>query len=272
MTVTPSRQPEGIPIGGQFAATSHKEPGITLGVVERDPVGELIEQQYTAAKDRYEAYEQNAWASDVRRKYPDAAFAYVGVTQDRGGRYTAGMGLYAADGEELDVAEDDQVFFEDTFNVYWDMEVHGGDELNDNAGNSDMFSLDSIKNRWDGFQSSPEPQSDPFAHLTGMERARAQSEYAAQLNREATAAYVQQISAKLLAVNPDFGRLYVNRKADVESGLTFTLDRVEDVHRNVGDVDLTEFEEYGFQDVHLDPFVDCDDATGDLYINLDPGT
>lgn len=268
---TSARQPKGVPVGGQFAAATHEEASISLSGPETDPVRELLERQYVAAKNRYEAYEQNEWALDVRRKYPHAASGYVGVTQDRGGRYTAGMGLYTADGEELDVAEDDQVFFEDNFNVFWDMSKHGGNELNDTAGNSEMFSLDSIKDHWDELQASPEPSADPFAHLTGMDRARAQSEYAQELNREATAAYVQNISEKLFAINPDFGRLYVKRNADVETGLTFTLDRVEDIHGDVGDVDLSELQEYGFQDIHLDPFVDYDETKHDLYINIDPG-
>lgn len=266
-----NRQPEGIPIGGQFAATAHKEPGVSLVVPQKDPVGELLEQQFTAAKDRYEAYEQNAWVADVRRKYPDAAFAYVGVTNDRGGRYTAGMGLFSADGEEIEVFEDDQVFFEDSFNVLWNMEAHGGDELNDNAGNSEMFSLDSVKNRWEEIQSTPEPSADSFAHLSGLDKAKAQAAQAAELKQEATATYVKDLSAKLQAINLDFGRLYVKRNSNLEEGLTFNLDRVEDIHGNVGDVDLSEFEEHSFQDIGLDPYVDYDETSGDLYINIDPG-
>lgn len=30
MTITPTRQPQGIPVGGQFAANSHAEPGFGL--------------------------------------------------------------------------------------------------------------------------------------------------------------------------------------------------------------------------------------------------
>jgi hypothetical protein len=115
------------------------------------------------------------------------------------------------------------------------------------------------------------PSSDPFAHLTGMDRARAQSEYAQQLNREATAAYVEDLSEKMLAINPEFARIYVNRNADVETGLTFTLDHVEDIHGNYGDADLMALENHGFQDIHLDSHVDYDEKADRLYINLDPG-
>lgn len=268
---THARQPQGIPVGGQFAATAHGEAGISLPAPEKNPIAVHLEQQFNAAKDRYEAYEQSEWVSDVRRKYPDAASAYVGVTQDRGGRYTAGMGLYTAAGEEIDVSEDDAVSFEDSFNVFWDMSVHGGDEMNDSAGNSDMFSLDSVKDRWDKLQSTPEPGGDRFAGLTGMERARAQATYSNELSREATATYVADLSAKLLAINPNFGRVYVNRKADVDGGLSFTLDRVEDIHRNVSNIDLSAFEDTTFQDVHFDAHVDWDEKTEGLYVNIDPG-
>lgn len=269
--MTVNRQPEGIPIGGQFAAAQHAEPALSLSAaLGKDPVGELLEQQFTAARARYEAWAQNDWASDVRRKYPDAIYAYVGVTNDRSGRYTAGMGLYTADGE-IEVSEDDQVFFEDTFNVGWDMDAHRDEELNDGSGNSEMFSLESIRNHWEEVQSTPQEPADRFAHMTGRERAKAQSDYAAELKREATETYVKDLSAKLLAINPDFGRLYVKRNSTLEDGVTFNLDRVEDIHRNVGNVDLSEFEEYDLQGLQLDPYVDYDESTRDLYINLDPG-
>lgn len=36
MITNPSRQPKGIPVGGQFAATSHAEPGLVLGQPEQE--------------------------------------------------------------------------------------------------------------------------------------------------------------------------------------------------------------------------------------------
>lgn len=115
------------------------------------------------------------------------------------------------------------------------------------------------------------PSADPFAYLSGIEKAKAQLGYAAELKREATATYVQDLSQRLLAINPDFGRLYVKRNSNMEEGLTFDLDRVEDIHGNVGDVDLSEFEEHSFQDIGLDGYVDYDETSRDLYINIEPG-
>lgn len=274
MTGITARQRKGIRTGGQFAATAHSEPGLSLAAAtEPASTGDVLAARFSAAKGHYEAYAQNQWADDVKAKYPEAAFACVAVEKDREGMFTAGIDLFKADGSDIDLDEQDCELFEAAYDTHWNMQAH---KTKESAAifvrEAGAFSLNSINDRWASIQASPAPSVDPFAHLTGLEKARAQSTYAQELNREATSAYVQDISAKLLAINPDFGRLYVNRKADVESGLTFTLDRVEDIHRNVGDVDLSELEEHGFQDIHLDPFVDYDETTGDLYINIDPGT
>lgn len=267
-----SRQPKGVPVGGQFAATAHSEPELTLTAPGQPDLGDVLAAQYVAGKKQYDAYAQSQWADEIRAKYPEAAFACVVVKADGEGSYTDGMDLFKADGSDIALDDQDEVEFEAGFDTHWDMGVHATEETAATfVREIRAFSLDSAKNHWAGIQASPAPSVDPFARLAGMNKARAQSAYAQELNREATAAYVQDISAKLLAINPEFARLYVNRKADVESGLTFTLDRVEDIHRNAGDVDLSGLEEHGFQDIHLDPFVDYDDATAELYINIDPG-
>lgn len=261
-----SRHPKGIPAGGQFAPDVRAEPGITL------PGQRLA--VLAAAAEKHTALAQAEWANSVWEKHPHASFADVHIQGDgNNGPFSSGVDLYDAEGERIELDMDEEARLEEQWDTSWDAGIHAADSRVKAVMSpySTAFSLDSVKERWAEIQSSPEPATDPFAHLSGMDKARAQSAYAKDLNREATAAYVQGISAKLLAINPDFGRLYVNRKADVESGLSFTLDRVEDIHRNVGDVDLTELEEHGFQDIHLDPFVDYDDATDDLYINIDPG-
>lgn len=270
-TENTARQPKGIPAGGQFAATSHAEPALSLtSPSPRD----ARRSELAAAAGKYEALLQADWAERVWAKHPHASFADVHIAGEGNGRqFTAGVDLYDAEGVQIELDMAEEAGLEDGWDVAWNADTHRDDaRVAANLGPySTAFSLDSMNEQWKALEAMPSPASDPFAHLTGMDRARAQSEYAQQLNREATSAYVQDLSAKLLAINPDFGRLYVNRKADVETGLTFTLDRVEDIHRNVGDVDLTELEDHGFQDIHLDPFVDYDDPTGDLYINLDPG-
>ncbi|ACL41955.1 hypothetical protein Achl_4004 (plasmid) [Pseudarthrobacter chlorophenolicus A6] len=270
-TENTARQPKGVPVGGQFAATAHAEPAVSLAPPAPQDV---LRSSLTAAAEKNEALLQSEWAQDVWAKYPHASFADVHIAgSGKEGLSTAGVDLYDAEGIQIDLDFDDEANLEESFDVRWGLGTHRDDaRVVANLGPySTAFSLDSIKERWDEMASSPEPLTDPFAHLTGMDRARAQSEFAQQLNREATAAYVEDLSAKLLAINPEFSRLYVNRNADVETGLTFTLDHVEDIHGNHGDVDLMELQDHGFQDIHLDPHVDYQEAGDRLYINLDPG-
>ncbi|QOT19334.1 hypothetical protein [Paenarthrobacter sp. YJN-5] len=114
------------------------------------------------------------------------------------------------------------------------------------------------------------PITDPFAHLTGLDRARAQAEYAQTISAEAAAAYVDHLSDKLLAINPDFTRLNVGRKHDIEYGLTFTLESVEDRDGNYGDVDLEDLQDEIFHDAYLYQHVAYDDASDECFINLSP--
>lgn len=266
-----ARQPKGIPAGGQFAATAHSEPALSLAPASgRD----ALRSGLAAAAEKNEALLQADWAEEVWAKYPNASFADVKIAgSGKEGLSTAGVDLYDAQGKQIDLDFDDEAELEETFDVTWGLGMHRDDRrVAANLGrSSNAFSLYSIKERWDELGTSHEPLLDPFAHLTGMDRARAQSAYAQQINIEATSAYVKDISAKLLAINPDFARLYVNRNADVESGLTFTLDHVEDIHGNYGDGDVMALQDHNFQDIHLDEHVDYDEATDRLYINLDPG-
>lgn len=266
-----ARQPKGVPVGGQFAATTHAEPELSLAPVsQRD----ALRSGLAAAAEKNEAFQQADWTEEVWAKYPHASFADVHVAgSGEDGLSTAGVDLYDAEGIQIALDMDDEANLEETFDVRWGLGVHRDDaRVAENMGPySKAFSLDSIKERWDDLGSSPEPLLDPFAHLSGMERAKAQSAYAQEINREATAAYVEDISTKLLAVNPDFARLYVNRSADVESGLTFNLDHVEDIHGNHGDVDLMSLQDYSFQDIHLDAHVDYDEKNDRLFININPG-
>jgi hypothetical protein len=271
-TENAARQPKGVPVGGQFAATSHAEPSLALAPAEAKSMEQILADRYLAAKDQYEAYAQNEWVDGIKAKYPQATFACVNVHSAGDGRYTAGMDLFAADGSDIELDMQDSADFEARYDTFWEMGRHETDETAAIfTRESGAFSLDSVKDRWAEASSSPEPSNDPFAHLSGMDRASAQSAYAQKINTEATTAYVQDLSAKLLAANPDFARLYVNRNADVESGLTFTLDHVEDIHGNYGDGDLMALEDHSFQDIHLDGHVDYDEKTDRLYINLDPG-
>jgi hypothetical protein len=272
MTTENARQPKGIPAGGQFAATAHAEPSLGLAPAEAKSMEHVLADRYLAAKDQYEAHAQSAWVDKVRAAYPEAVFACVNVENEGDSRYTAGMDLFAADGSDIELDMQDSAGFEDEFDTFWDMDRHATDE---SAAiftrDSGAFSLDSVKDRWAEVSASPEPSNDPFAHLTGMDKARAQGAYARTISAEAASAYVADISTKIMAANPDAARLYFNRKTDVESGLTFDMDRVEDVHRNAVDIDLSAIEDTTFQDAFLDGHLDFDEPTDELYLNLDPG-
>lgn len=266
-----TRQPKGIPVGGQFAATAHAEPELSLAPVSQQ---DALRSGLSVAAEKNEALLQSDWAAEVWEKYPHASFADVHIAgSGKEGLSTAGVDLYDAEGIQIALDMNDEAELEETFDVTWNLGTHRDDaRVAANMGPySTAFSLDSVKERWDELGSSPEPLLDPFAHLTGMEKARAQGAYARTINGEAAAAYVDDISAKVLAINPDAARLYFNRKADVESGLTFNMDRVEDVHRNVVNVDLSAIEDTTFQDQYLDGLLDYDESNDGLYINLDPG-
>lgn len=341
MTAEPNRQPEGIPIGGQFAAKLQSDDVVTLAVAlePSQKLGRVLSDRYFAAKAQMEAHDQNEWVRDVHEDFPEAAYAKVNIENDGGGRYTAGVDLYAADGTPIDLDSNAEAILEEDFDTGWDMFRHKNDEARALFGTQDeVFSLKSIQDSWAEIESSTEAPSDPFghltgvekakvgtcehcsgpieqrssqthdpqrprqawvhaasglescplphgaqfakpaeesadpfAHLTGMDKARAQGTLARELSSEAAAAYVEDISAKLLAANPASARLYFNRRADVESGLTFDMDRVEDMHRNAVDVDLSGIEDTTFQDEFLDGHLDHDEKNDELYLNLDPG-
>jgi hypothetical protein len=270
MTTENARQPKGIPAGGQFAATAHAEPTLTLAPVS---ARDSLRAGLAAAAEKHEALLQSDWAEAVWAKYPHASFADVHISgEGNGERFTAGVDLYDPEGMQIDLDMADEAALEDTWDVNWKADRHREDaRVAANMGpHSEAFSLDSIKEHWDGL-STPEPLLDPFAHLAGMDKARAQGAYARTISSEAASAYVTDISAKIMAANPDAARLYFNRKTDVESGLTFDMDRVEDVHRNALDVDLSAIEDTTFQDAFLDGHLDFDEPTDELYLNLDPG-
>jgi hypothetical protein len=273
MTAQPSRQPEGIPTGGQFAKKTQSDSVVSLAVAPEPPkrLGLCLSERYFAAKAQMDAHDQNEWVKDVHEDHPEAAYAKVNIETDAGGRYTAGVDLYAADGTPIDLDMGNGAALEDDFDTDWDMVGHRSDEARALFGQDEVFSLKSIQDSWAATESSTEPAVDPFAHLAGMDKARAQVDYARQINADAVSAYVDDLSAKLLAINPEFSRLYVTRNTDVEYGTTFRLARVEDIHGNVGDVDLYSLTNDDFQDSYLDRHTDYDESRDESYINLDPG-
>ena len=262
MTTEPNRQPEGIPTGGQYAARVKSDDVVALAVAPEPPqtIGRVLSDRYFAAKAQMDAHDQNEWVKDVHEDFPEAAYAKVNIENDAGGRFTAGVDLYTADGKPIDLDSGDEATLESDFDTDWDMTRHRNVDAEKLFGfQSGVFSLQSIQDHWAAVESATEPAADPFAHLTGMDKARAQVDYARQINADAVSAYVDDLSAKLLAINPEFSRLYVSRSTDIEYGTTFRLARVEDIHGNVADVDLYSLTDDDFQDSYLDRHTDYDE-------------
>jgi hypothetical protein len=112
MTET-ARQPAGIPAGGQFAATAHAEPGITLASTAVTPAAqkELIDalsekrQEMDRLQGQMDLMNIDAAIGSIRRYYPDAARLQVdrakhGWTGQPLDEY-APVGLLDKDGNDL---------------------------------------------------------------------------------------------------------------------------------------------------------------------------
>ncbi len=112
-----TRQPKGIPVGGQFAASAHSESTFTLAPrqVALPTQREVLEAPFYAARQQYEGFAQNEWAETVLAAYPDARYAHVAMAKDRAGSFAAGMGLYKEDGELVDIDLDDIKAFNRTY-------------------------------------------------------------------------------------------------------------------------------------------------------------
>ncbi|MET4143776.1 hypothetical protein [Arthrobacter sp. UYCo732] len=118
MTAIPARQPQGIPVGGQFAATTHAEPQITLPagassaedfVARRDAVRERRDE----AHDQHEALDQLSQrlsvigvAATILTKYPDAATLRVVENQDGENQFDA-ISITDTDGSILEHTDND---------------------------------------------------------------------------------------------------------------------------------------------------------------------
>lgn len=118
MTNVPTRQPQGIPVGGQFAATTHAEPQISL------PVGSSSAEDFVARRDairerrdeaheQYEALDQLSQrlsvigvAASIVAKYPNAATLRVAENQDGENSFDP-ISITAADGTVLEHSDTD---------------------------------------------------------------------------------------------------------------------------------------------------------------------
>lgn len=267
----PTRQPKGIPVGGQFAANTHAEATVTLAqpAAVLPTQREVLAARLHAARTQYEGFAQNEWAENVLAKYPDARYAHVAVVKDRAGSFAAGMGLYREDGELVEIDLDDIKAFNEAYDPSWDMGRHMADPADGLfVKDSDVFDLGSIQDNWKDLSTRPVLDSDPFGHLQGIERSRAESKYGDTLQDKAVQGYVQHLRTAILAEAPTAKRIVVDRSADVEAGLTFRLSYVEDAIGHYVDSDLQTLQDHNLQGIHLDPHVEHDDATSVLYIDL----
>lgn len=272
MTAAPARQPKGIPVGGQFANTAHAESAVTLAPPPPAALPtqrEVLEARLHAARTQYEGFAQNEWAENILATYPDARYAHVAVAKDRAGSFAAGMGLYREDGELVQIDLEDIKAFNSAYDPSWDMRLHMADPADGLfVKDSDVFDLASIQDNWKDISARPVLDSDPFAHLHGIERCRAELTHGDALQAKAVQGYVQNLRTAILSEAPTATRIVVDRSADVESGLTFRLSYVEDADGRYVDSDLQTLQDHSFQGMHLDPHVEHDDATGVLYIDL----
>ncbi|MET4143777.1 hypothetical protein [Arthrobacter sp. UYCo732] len=100
---TANRQPQGIPVGGQFAATTHAEPGVSLdaGVPAYDDDAQKARLAAIAEKSKAISKLQaemdllniDAAIGSVRKHFPDAA--YLCVDRARHGWTGAALDEYA---------------------------------------------------------------------------------------------------------------------------------------------------------------------------------
>jgi hypothetical protein len=274
MTAEPNRQPEGIPTGGQFAAKVKSDDVVVLAASAEKPqsIGRVLSNRYFTAKAHMDAYDQNEWVRGIQEEHPDAAYAKVNLEIDAGGTYTAGIDLYTADGTPIELDSHDEAALEDSFDTDWDMLRHLNDQTRSLFGEDEVFSLPSIQDHWATIESFTEAPSDPFAHLTGMDKIKAQGAYAREMSSEAAAAYVVHLASEIRAAHPDAARINVSRVVDVEFGHHFTLESVTSADGDVLDVDLDALQDKDFHYIFLDPHTGYDSSADRLYIDLIPAS
>jgi hypothetical protein len=145
MTDTTSRQPKGIPVGGQFAATAHSEADLSLSpspagpatlaerLAQRDASKERMERLYEQkdALDRtVQAQSVRYLAASLLERYPDAAVLTIRENEDGENNYEP-LKLTRADGSvinESDTYCDWASEYDDNDpcvrDLVWDLDIH----------------------------------------------------------------------------------------------------------------------------------------------------
>jgi hypothetical protein len=152
MTENITRQPRGIPVGGQFAATAHTEADLSLSPAPAAvPLSELIAQR-DLSRERFERLDEQRDALDrvvqaqsiktlaagLLEKYPSAVTLRIEENQDGENQFDA-VRLIAADGSILEDAESDNAW------IYDEIGGENGPYVEDL-----IFSLTPRDDRWAG--------------------------------------------------------------------------------------------------------------------------
>lgn len=261
MTTEPNRQPEGIPTGGQFAKTTHSDRTVTLDD-PRTARRAAFNRFATATDARILALKEDASRAQLRNMIDDLRQAHPEVQSfelylDDDGDIAANF-VRDADGNDIEEAEVD---------LTESLRAADPDEMQALA--CVPHDVDEML-AWEPEGGLAQDPADPFAHLTGMDKAKAQARFAQKASAEAAEAYVGHLASEILVAEPNAARLNVSRKVDVEYGHVFTLQNVINADGDVLDVDLTALQDEAFHDIHLDRHVDYDDSGDQSYIDLIP--
>ncbi|MBG0738836.1 hypothetical protein IV500_05300 [Paeniglutamicibacter antarcticus] len=133
---TVNRQPEGIPTGGQFAATTHAEPDLSLSDPSIKNVTEFFEERDSirARRERLQSQQENmdrlSQAYSIRgagalamARFPGAAAMKIAANEDGENQYDV-VAILDKDGNVLQHVDDDEDF------IYEEM-VQDGPNLQD---------------------------------------------------------------------------------------------------------------------------------------------
>ena len=263
-TENTARQPKGIPVGGQFAATNHAEADVSLAADSPRAARRAAYNRFAMeadarilelTEDANHAQLRNM-VDDLREDHPAAKSFELYVDDD--GDILANY-VRDTDGNDLQEAEAD---------LNESLRAADPDEMQ--ALSAVPHDVDELL-AWEPEGGLAQDPRDPFAHLTGMDKARAQGAFARELNNAAAAVYVEDVTAKVLTANPAAASVFFSRKTDSIDGASFVMDRVEDADGKHLDVDLSSIEDHTFQDQFLDGHLEFDESDDEFFLTLSQG-
>lgn len=261
MTTQPNRVHAGIPTGGQFATKTQSDDVVALEDPRADRRAAYNRFQLEGdarilqLKEDVNHAQLRNFADDLRQAHPEAKSFELYVDDD--GDILASY-VRDADGHDLEEAQADL-----------NESLHAADPDEMQALASVPHDIDEML-AWEPEGGLAQDPSDPFAHLTGMDKARAQGELAQKLNEAAAEAYAEDVKAKVLAAAPTAASVFFDRHTDSIEGASFTMGRVEDADGNPLDVDLATIEDSTFQDRFLDGQLEYVEDDDEFYLAVRP--